>query len=273
MNLTELQGPLIALAKAAGKAILEVYEQPTTVHMKADHSPVTQADIAAHEILTKGLQALTPEYPVLSEEGAAISWEERQQWQRYWLIDPLDGTRQFIRRSGEFTVNVALIDQHEPIIGLLYVPVTREIYYASRAWGGAYKCDASGVCQRLSVRPWQKNQTTILTSQQVARSGRPSERMRERFGHLGEFTQISMSSAWKFGWVAEGKADLSPRFGDTSEWDTAAGQCILELAGGALVDLEGNSLRYNMHESLLNPHFIAVGDGALLARLFDGDDL
>jgi 3'(2'), 5'-bisphosphate nucleotidase len=257
MNLSELQQPLIHLAKKAGAAILEIYEKSRQypVQIKADHSPLTQADLMAHEILMAGLSALTPAYPILSEEGVNIPWQQRQQWHTYWLIDPLDGTQQFIQHSGEFTVNIALIQNHLPIIGLLYVPVTHETYYACATAGHAYKWNAEDQRVPLRVRQWQSAETMILTSR-----GAKSERISAIFGHLGKLQQIKMSSAWKFGWVAEGKADISPRLGNTSEWDTAAGQCILEVAGGALLDLAGKPLRYNMHESVLNPHFIAVGD-------------
>jgi len=271
MDLLELQNPLITLVQKAGVAILEVYKmsQQYPVRTKADHSPLTQADLLAHEILTAGLQALIPEYPILSEEGPKVPWQERQRWACYWLIDPLDGTRQFIQQSGEFTVNVALIQDHKPIIGLLHVPVTGETYYAGSQWGGAYKLDANQQIIPLHTRKWHFGQTTVLTSQ-AARM----ERIQALLGQLGPLTQIKMSSAWKFAHLAEGKADISPRLGDTSEWDTAAGQCILELAGGALVDLKGCPLRYNMRDTVLNPHFIALGDVAQLAkRLFSNSPL
>lgn len=266
MNLSNLKQPLIDLAKKAGEAILEIYEKSRQypIQTKADHSPLTQADLMANEILQQGLKALTPDFPILSEEGVGIPWEERQKWTTYWLIDPLDGTRQFINHSGEFTVNIALIHHHQPVIGLLYVPVTEEVYYACEGWGGAYKQDAAHQVIPLQVRPWSLGETIILTSTVVSQ-----DRVKAMFGHLGAYTQITLSSAWKFGWVAEGKADLSPRLGNTSEWDTAAGQCILELAGGALVDLQGEPLRYNTRESVINPHFIALGDrGRLWERLF-----
>lgn len=267
MNLSLLKNPLIALVRQAGEAILEIYKKSHhyAVQMKADHSPLTQADLAAHDILMKGLQALTPGCPVLSEEGVNIPWRERQTWTHYWLIDPLDGTRQFIKQSGEFTVNVALIQNNQPIVGLLHVPVTGETYYGSTAWGGAYKRDAKNQDKQLSVRLWHAGETTTILTSEAAHS----DGIQALFGHLGALRHIKMSSALKFAVLAEGEADISPRLGDTSEWDTAAGQCILELAGGALVDLEGRPLRYNTHESLLNPHFIALGDTAQLAeRIF-----
>lgn len=266
MLLPTLQKQLLHLTQQAGKAILEIYQKSRQylVQIKPDNSPLTQADLIAHEILTTGLQALTPDLPVLSEEGVGIPWEERQKWDRYWLIDPLDGTLPFLRHSGEFTVNIALIQNHQPVIGILYVPVTQEVYYACAEWGGAYKQDTEEGITQLQVRPWHPDETILLTSQ-AARE----EKIQTLFGHLGAYTQIKMSSAWKFGWLAEGKADLAPRLGDTCEWDTAAGQCILELAGGALVGLQGQPLRYNTKASLINPYFIALGDKThLYGRIF-----
>lgn len=260
-TLNHLQQPLLALARQAGAAILEIYQlsRQYPVQTKPDHSPLTQADLIAHEIITNGLQSLTPDVPILSEEGIHTPWETRQQWHDYWLIDPLDGTLPFIHHKDEFTVNIALIQNNKPVIGLLYVPVTQVMYYGDAITQTAWKWEAAGQAIPLRVRSWQAEQTTILTSI-AAREARISA----AFGHLGAITQIKMSSAWKFGWVAEGKADLSPRFGDTSEWDTAAGQCILEQAGGALVDLHGQPLRYNTKDSLINPHFIALGDAPRL---------
>lgn len=264
MDLSLLQKPLLALVQDAGTAILEIYKQavPKPTHLKADHSPVTEADIAAHRILTAGLSALTP-YPVLSEESASIPWSIRKKWHTYWLVDPLDGTQQFIRKTGEFSVNVALMQGHAPILGILHIPITGETYYAGSAWGGAYKQDAQQQVSKLHVRAWSAAETRVLTSQISS-----PERIQALCGHLGKLEHRYLSSAWKFAWLAEGRADISPRLGATSEWDTAAGQCILELAGGALVDMQGKPLRYNTHASLLNPHFIAFGDKKLAEYFF-----
>lgn len=261
-----LQQPLIALAQTAATAILDIYQanQACPVQTKPDQSPLTQADLTAHQILSVGLHQLTPDIPVLSEEGIDIPWEIRRQWDYYWLIDPLDGTRQFIQHKQEFTINIALIHRHTAIIGLLYVPVTQEIYYADAEAHTSMKVTIRGNTTPLHVRQWQPQHTTILTSQAAH-----EQRIRELFCHLGTFQQIKMSSAWKFARLAEGKADISPRLGDTAEWDTAAGQCILEQAGGGLFDLQGQPLRYNTRDSLINPHFIALGDVSnLYHRIF-----
>ena len=263
VQLTLLRENIISLAKRAAQAILELYKDSSqySVTEKPDHSPLTQADVISHQILVNGLQQLTLGVPVLSEEGAMPPWEERKDWTHYWLLDPLDGTRQFIKHTGEFAVNIALIENHHPVFGLIYIPVTGECYYAQEG-EAAYKQDAQGNKTTLHVRHWSPEQTILLTSQAAQ-----EKTLKKRFGYLGEFSWNKMSSAWKFCQIAEGRADLSPRFGDTSEWDTAAGQCILEQAGGALLDLQGEPLRYNMQASVVNPHFIALGDVALREHL------
>jgi 3'(2'), 5'-bisphosphate nucleotidase len=259
---TDLQLPLIQLAKQAGKAILDIYQQAhVTSIIKIDHSPVTQADLLANTIIQQGLRQLTPNIPILSEEETPPSWEERQNWTYHWLVDPLDGTRQFIQHSHEFTVNIALIENHLPKIGLIYVPVTGECYYAE-AKKMAIKLDAAGKITPLHTRVWQPDHTVMLTSH-----GAHIERLIKIFDYLGEFTQNKIASAWKFGLLAEGKGDISPRFGDTCEWDTAAGQCILEQAGGGIFNLSGQRLQYNTQPSLLNPHFIALGDYTAIYKI------
>lgn len=257
IDLTILQTSLITLAHTAAERILDLYghDHALDIHRKPDYSPVTTADLAAHTIITQGLQQLTPTLPILSEEDARHAhWETRKNWQTYWLIDPLDGTRSFITNVAEFTVNIALIHNHTPILGCIVTPITHECYFASHKQG-AYKITQTSDVQRLAIRPWQPGHTIILTSH-----GAEDDDIIRRFGHLGLHTMTKMSSSWKFCLLAEGKADLSPRLGDTSEWDTAAGHCILKEAGGDILDLQGNPLCYNTKPSLINPHFIALGD-------------
>lgn len=262
-NLIELMNPLLSLAQKAGEVILEVYHQSHQypVHQKPDHSPVTQADLMANDVLRAGLKKLTPDLPFLSEEESIVPWVTRQHWPMFWLVDPLDGTREFLKHSGEFTINIALISEHQAILGILYVPVTGECYYAARNQG-AFK-EANGHTQKIQVKSWDQQSARLLVSH-----GAKEEIVRQHFSNLGQLEMIKMSSALKFGKVAEGLADMAPRLGDTSEWDTAAGQCILEEAGGALLNLQGEPLRYNTKESLLNPHFVAVGDKRLVRVAF-----
>src|SRR5579871_1058436 len=191
INLSELKPSLIALAENAANAILTIYEQSKEllkVHTKPDRSPLTQADLLANSILLEGLKKLTPDYPILSEEGVHPPWKERKTWTTYWLLDPLDGTRPFISHAGEFTVNIALIVNHAPVLGLVYVPITHECYFAE-AKTGAYKIDASGNQKNIHVRSWQTQHTHILTSH-----GARPERIQHHFGHLGNYTMQKLSS-------------------------------------------------------------------------------
>lgn len=242
------------LALEAGARILAVYNREFNITQKGDRSPLTEADVAAHNTIVAGLENITPDWPVLSEESSKIPFGERSSWGRYWLVDPLDGTREFIKRNGEFTVNIALIDHHRPIMGIIYVPVSRIFYYAYLG-GGAYK-------QQDEAAP-----STIRTSKygggKVIVAGSRSHRGDSLDGFLariGDHEIISMGSSLKSCLVAEGRADIYPRFGPTSEWDTAAAQAIVEEAGGRLTDLAMQPLLYNTKESLLNPFFLVIGD-------------
>ncbi|MGH8182709.1 MAG: 3'(2'),5'-bisphosphate nucleotidase CysQ [Rhodanobacteraceae bacterium] len=252
-----------ALARRAGAAILEVYAGSFAVEHKADDSPLTAADMAAHRLIVAGLDALTPDIPVLSEESKGIDWQVRREWDRYWLVDPLDGTREFVKRNGEFTVNIALIEDHAPVLGVVLIPVTGELY-----------CGVAGEGAFLEMAPGALPQpvtTRAAASIPVVAGSRShgNERQTTMLAGLGEHTLVSVGSSIKFCMVARGDADLYLRLGPTSEWDTAAAQCVLEQAGGAVEDLRGASLRYNTKESLLNPEFLALGDASVdwLARL------
>lgn len=261
-ELTKLIPKLNNLAKKASDAILDIYHasRQVKIQTKADNSPVTQADLAANEILAEGVVKLTPDIPVLSEEEI-VSADERAKWTTYWCIDPLDGTREFIRHSGEFCINIALIHDHEPVLGLIFVPVQQTCYYACRGSGAFAKAPDSNP-RSIHTRLWDRASTIIAASH-----GMKIEKTRDLLANLDDYEIIRSGSAIKFCWVAEGKADLYSRLGDTSEWDTAAGQCLIEEAGGCVVDLKGNALRYNVQPSLLNPHFLVVGDAKILNHL------
>ena len=262
---------LAALARAAGdiavraaQAILAVYESDFAVTCKDDRSPLTEADLAAHRVIVTALRELTPDLPVLSEESAAIAWSERSRWTRYWLVDPLDGTREFVKRNGEFTVNIALIDGHEPVIGVVQTPVTGELALAWRN-GGAWLSHPGETPRRIQTR--QRPSPLLVAGSR----SHASERENELLAQLGAFDKLALGSSLKFVRIAAADADLYLRLGPTSEWDTAAGQCVLEEAGGAVLDFSGQALRYNARESLINGDFFAVGDrgadwSALLAR-------
>jgi len=239
------------IAKLAGEKILDIYEQEISVEWKENDSPLTEADRRSHEYITSGLEKLQIKYPILSEEGKVIPYEERHLWRRYWLIDPLDGTKEFIKRNGEFTVNIALIDDGVPVLGVVYAPVLDVLYFASLE-SGAYKQVGSGQVERIKVCEYHEGDTWRV----VASRSHMSEETEDLIRHLGKTELVSMGSSLKLCLVAEGAAHIYPRLAPTSEWDTAAAQCIVEQAGGMVVTPDMNPLRYNSKESLLNPHFI-----------------
>lgn len=250
----ELIDDIIQLSVVAGQRIMEVYDTDFDVSHKDDDSPLTAADMAAHNTIIEGLNRLTPELPVLSEESTEIPFTERSSWQRYWLVDPLDGTREFVKRNGEFTVNIALIDNHKSVLGVVYTPVTGVTYYAARGTG-AFKQTPGNEAVNIRTRRKPADSTIIAGS----RSHR-GDSLNAFLERIGEYDIISMGSSLKSCLVAEGLADIYPRLGPTSEWDTAAAQCVVEEAGGILTTTDMQPLRYNTKESILNPHFLVIGD-------------
>jgi len=244
----------ISLAREAGDRIMSIYNRDFSVQRKDDNSPLTEADMAAHAVIDDGLEALAPEYPLLSEESAAIPFEDRRRWENYWLVDPLDGTREFIKRNGEFTVNIALIHGHKAILGVVYAPALSLCYYAARGLG-AYKQYAGDPAERIHVHSPRRERVIVAGSR--SHRGESLNRFLEK---LGDHELLSMGSALKSCLVAEGAADIYPRLGPTSEWDTGAAQCIVEEAGGQLTKTDMQPLEYNTKESLLNPHFFVFGD-------------
>lgn len=252
--MNELLQSIEKIAVQAGAAILEVYESDDFgIDHKADDSPLTQADLAAHRVIVEGLSQLTPEIPVLSEESADIPFEERQTWDKYWLVDPLDGTKEFIKRNGEFTVNIALIESGQSILSVVYVPVS-EVSYSAAVGVGVFKRE-NGKKHSIGVMKNSRFKPTVVGSR-----SHMSDEVKTYLARLGQHELVSMGSSLKFCLVAEGKADLYPRLGLTSEWDTAAAQCIVEQAGGQVVTMDGEPLKYNTKDSLLNPHFMVYGD-------------
>ncbi|MFK8013255.1 MAG: 3'(2'),5'-bisphosphate nucleotidase CysQ [Marinicellaceae bacterium] len=239
----------------AGEAILEIYDSADFgVEMKSDDSPLTKADLAAHNVIVKDLQTLTPDVPILSEESAKISYSERSTWQKYWLVDPLDGTKEFIKKNGEFTVNIALIESGQPTLSVVYVPVKKIAYAAAKGYGAFKMID--GERQKIVCHKPARNIPVVVGSRSHI-----SEDVKNYLDKLGDHEMTAMGSSLKFCLVAEGVADLYPRLGLTSEWDTAAAQCIVEQAGGRVVTLDNESLKYNTKDSLLNPFFMVYGDG------------
>jgi 3'(2'), 5'-bisphosphate nucleotidase len=256
LDYSALMPEVVRVAFAAGRAILQVYHHEVfDITTKVDSSPVTQADILAHDIIAAGLAQLMPEVPILSEEGLCPAFSERQQWSDYWLVDPLDGTKEFIARTDEFSVNIALIRNHEPVMGVIFAPALGTAYFASRGLG-AFRQDTVDPLRPLLTRKWATGQPLAIS---VSRR-QSAQGLAELMEKLGDYSVLSMGSSLKFCAIAEQRADLYPRLGPTSEWDTAAGQCILSEAGGAVVDLQGLALRYNTKEDIRNPGFMATGD-------------
>lgn len=245
---------VIELAERAGEAIMEVYSKPFKVRQKADQSPVTAADIAADRLINEALANLTPELPVLSEESDCPPFEVRSKWRRYWLVDPLDGTQGFVSRRGEFTVNVALIDNHAPALGVVYLPAQGVCYYACHG-DGAFRRQPGEAAQKIRVASRAEAPLRVVTS--YSRRNPMTGAFIESLGNV-EIERIG--SAIKSCRVAEGSADVYPGFSRTLEWDTAAAQCIVERAGGRLMDTRGRPLRYNTRAALNNPKFLVVGD-------------
>ena len=247
---------VIELVRQAGAATLPFWRADVTVNEKADASPVTAADMAAHHILNDGLLAIAPDIPVLSEEAADIALSERGQWNRWWLVDPLDGTKEFIAGSEEFTVNVALIEQGRVVFGVVGIPATGQCYYGG-AGLGAWREDKAGKAEPISVRLAPQEAFTLVASR---RHSSPAQEallagLSERFGYL---QLANVGSSLKFCQLAEGNADCYPRLAPTSQWDTAAAQGVLEGAGGEVLTLKGEALTYEARESLLNPYFLAL---------------
>lgn len=253
-GLSALMPELLQLTKKAGEAIMEVYNQPasfTQVTLKSDQSPLTQADQAANDLIAAGLAELTPDIPILSEEGKMVPYEERQVWPLYWCVDPLDGTKEFISRNGEFTVNIALIQGTTPVAGIIYAPVTGELYYTT-GQNGAYKKQGEQEATKIEVT----GKTAELIAVKSRSHGAPEE-----VAFLNQFPvsdEVRIGSSLKFCLIAEGKAQLYFRHGPTMEWDTAAGHAILAQAGGKLTKPDGGPFTYNK-PSLLNGSFLCTG--------------
>ncbi len=256
----DLHSQIIDIACEAGEKILEIYADESSfahVDMKADDSPLTLADQAAHNQIAKRLAEVSPEIPLLSEEGKSIDYEERKSWNRFWLVDPLDGTKEFIKRNGEFTVNIALIEGGETVFGVVHVPVTNTTYYGGKTMGAFVKRGAEEATPiEVSSFSMQQEGLRLVVSR--------SHMSPEVEAYVQQFPQpemVSMGSSLKFMLVAEGSADIYPRLAPTMEWDTAAAQAILEAAGGSVIDQETQQALIYNKEILRNPYFIAFGGG------------
>jgi 3'(2'), 5'-bisphosphate nucleotidase len=256
-DLASLAQALMPIVERAGSAIMQVYDGAFTVQRKDDNSPLTLADLESQRVIIEGLKRLTPEIPILSEESAAAPWAERQTWHELWVVDPLDGTREFVKRNGEFTINIALIVQHEPVLGVVCAP-TQKITYWGMAGHGAFTRARDAEARAIHTVPPQRP-VRVLGSRSHA-----SAQTAAYLTRLGPHVVSGVGSSLKFCLLAEGKADLYVRFGATSEWDTAAGQAVLEAAGGHVTRMDGHRMRYNCRESLINGDFVAFSDPRVL---------
>jgi 3'(2'), 5'-bisphosphate nucleotidase len=249
--LLEELGPI---ARAAADAILEVYARDFAVQLKDDRSPLTEADQVSHRIIAERIRALDGSVPLLSEESPPPDPATRRAWPRFWLVDPLDGTKEFLKRNGEFTVNIALVEERRAVLGVVLAPALGRLYEGALGLG-ALRSDGAGAARPIHVRSPAAEPPRVVGSR-----SHPSGELAGYLAALGPHEITPMGSSLKICLVAEGAADVYPRFGPTSEWDTAAAQAILESAGGRMMDRVGQPLRYNTKDDLLNPHFLAFGD-------------
>jgi 3'(2'), 5'-bisphosphate nucleotidase len=245
-----------ALAREAGRAILEVYASSFSVQEKEDRSPLTEADLRSEKLILAGLRRIAPEIPVLSEESGQVPYATRKSWRRLWVVDPLDGTKEFVQRNGEFTVNIALVDDHRPVLGIVHAPALARDYYACEGVG-AFRSDARAAGRAIRVARRGSGPVRVVGS----RSHRGNS-LDAFLARVGPHEFVEVGSSMKLCLVAEGDADVYPRMGPTSEWDTAAGQCVLEQAGGQVLKLDGQPLAYN-REDTLNPNFVGFADAGI----------
>lgn len=255
---SEMRARLVEGVHAAGREVLSIYERDFSIETKDDNSPLTEADITSHHALVNLLESLAPEVPILSEESTKVSFATRRAWQRYWLIDPLDGTKEFIKKNGEFTLNVALIEEGVPVFGIVHAPVLCATWIGQQGQG-AWKQVEKGQFQAISVRALPDPAQQAW--QVVGSRTHGSEEFEAFCSELPKHERVSMGSSLKLCLVAEGKADLYPRLAPTSEWDTAAAQVVVTAAGGEVLDAHTlEPLRCNQQECLLNPFFIVAGE-------------
>ncbi|MBO72207.1 MAG: 3'(2'),5'-bisphosphate nucleotidase [Flavobacteriales bacterium] len=247
---------LIEISLDAGKAIMDIYKTDFNVKQKSDKSPLTKADMLSHTIISRSLKKLTPKIPVLSEESINIPLNERLEWKDYWLVDPLDGTKEFINRNDEFTTNIALIRDNRPVYGIIYAPALDETYWGSVTNGSfTLKGDNLSDAKRIRVNDKSRSCLRIIKSR-----SHPSNELNNFLNRLDRHQLVEKGSSLKFCLVANGDADCYPRFGPTSEWDTAAGEAIVLGAGGRVINLKNQLIKYNKGDSLINPSFIALNN-------------
>src|SRR5277367_529485 len=258
-DLHALAASLIPIVARAGAAIMQVYDAGFTVQHKEDDSPLTLADLESQRVIIEGLTEITPDIPILSEESVQAPWAERQRWRELWVVDPLDGTREFVKRNGEFTVNIALVVDHEPVLGVVSAPAQGLLFWGARGLGAF--SHPRGAAQTPIHVAEPRHPLRVVGSR-----SHPSAETAGYLARLGPHVMRGIGSSLKFCLVAAGDAELYPRFGPTSEWDTAAGQALLEAAGGQVTRPDGHRLRYNCRESVINGDFLAFSHPSVLPR-------
>ena len=251
---------ILNISVDAGEVILNYYNENVDVIYKDDESPLTKADLASHKIITDSIKKITPDIPILSEEEF-IDWKIRKKWKKYWLIDPLDGTKEFIKKNDEFTVNIALIENNRPILGVIYTPALNELFYSIKNFGSykiltKKKLNTLKEAKKISINKKKSNKIKIVGSR--SHSNPILDKWVNK--NFNEFDILQKGSSLKFCLIAEGSADIYPRFGPTSEWDIAAGHIILEEAGGKLKSIDNKEILYNEKENILNPEFFAYSN-------------
>jgi 3'(2'), 5'-bisphosphate nucleotidase len=244
------------LAVEAGEKVLDIYASDFEVQTKADASPLTQADLASERHILAGLRTLTPDLPVLAEESSEVAFEQRRNWRRAWLVDPLDGTKEFVKRNGEFTVNIALVEDGHPILGVVHAPVLGTTYIASRG-NGARRRGASGDAPIRVQAPVDEELRVVMSR---SHANEATQKFLQRAEEEYRVSALSKGSALKMCLVAEGEAHVYPRLGPTMEWDVAAAQCVVEQAGGQLVTLDGSPMSFNRPELVNQPFLACYGD-------------
>jgi len=255
---------VIKISKEAGESILEIYNNPDIeFELKDDFSPLTKADLTSHQIIVKKLKEITPTIPILSEEKSNIPFSIRSKWRIYWLIDPLDGTKEFLKRNGEFTVNISLINNKRPIFGVIYIPINNHLFWGAKDLG-SFEVQGDMEPKKINISEDIKQPIRIITSR-----SHPSEELNRWLKRINNHRLIKKGSSLKFCSVANGEADLYPRLGPTCEWDIAAGDAILTFAGGQVITQDKKKILYNLKENFLNPNFFALGNQSLIEDFLD----
>ena len=256
---------LIEISINAGRAIMDIYKTDFNFEKKSDQSPLTAADLCSHEIISDSLSKLSPKIPILSEESLDIPMSERSSWDEYWLIDPLDGTKEFINRNGEFTTNIALIKKNRPVFGIIHAPCLNQTYWGGELIGSYYlEGDLNSDIQKINASPKSNQEIKIVCSR-----SHPSDDLKYILRMIGDHKKLSIGSSLKFCIIAKGEADCYLRLGPTSEWDTAAGEAIIRSSGGTVKAIDGSNLKYNKSDSILNPSFIAAANDDLVSKILN----